>query len=369
MFPESRRDEVFRRMYKAYQEARKNKRKTADEVKFELNYLQNLNGLVDSIMQKRYKPSSSMAFVTFKPVTREIFAAPFRDRIVHHFLFDLNAEWWDKKFIYDSYSCRKGKGTLFAVERLVKKLRQCSQNYTKRVWIYKFDIQAFFMSLPRKNLYSAVLSGLKKQFPDRGFYFEICKYLWYEIIMDDPTEGARKRGKPENWSPKILPPSKSLFNQPPGQGIVIGNLTSQLLSNIYLDKLDKFITTILGYGFYGRYVDDFYILVLEEDRKKLDRDIARIAAFLKGLGLTLHPVKRYVQPMEKGVQFIGAQVYPRKVLPSKRVIGNFRSATQKFMMGEKNEDTIISYLGLMEHRDSHKIIAKIFAEVGWEYVK
>ena len=368
-FSEEQRDWLFREIYKAYIQARKNKRKTADEFKFEINYIDNLNGLVESILSRDYQPSRSMAFVTFKPVTREIFAAPFRDRVVHHFLFNRNGGWWDRRFIYDSYSCRKGKGTLMAVERLVKKERQISQNYKKKTWVYKFDIQAFFMSLPRRELYSRVLWGLKRQYPKGGFEFEVCRFLWHRIIMDDPTVGARKRGHAENWSPKILPPSKSLFNQPPGQGIVIGNLTSQLLSNIYLDKLDKFVTQKLGHKYYGRYVDDFYIFVLEKDRWKMDEDIREIETFLLGMGLKLHPKKRYIQPIEKGVQFIGAQIYPRRVLPSKRVIGNFRSAAQRYMMGMVEDDSIISYLGLMEHRDSHKVISEIFSEVGWEYKK
>lgn len=354
-------------MFVAYVTARRNKRRTLDEQAFELNYITNIENLVQTILDRTYRPSHGIAFVVHDPVIREIFAAPFRDRLVHHFLFNMNAGWWEARLIYDSYSCRKGKGSGMAVSRLVKKMRQASRNYTRRTWIYKFDIQSFFMSLRRDYLYEKVLSGLEQQYPNKGMAFEICKFLWHRTIMDDPTDGVIKRGSPKNW--KQLPFYKSLFHQRPGRGIVIGNLTSQLLSNIFLDMLDKYITVTLGYRYYGRYVDDFYILVPAEDKKKMDLDIKRIESFLSGLGLKLHPKKRYIQPIEHGVSFIGAKVFPRRVLPSRRVVKNFRRTLDQVVAGRRDIESVISYLGIMEHRDSNKILKDIFDNAGLDYNK
>ena len=359
--------ELMTRLIVAFFEARKHKQKTFDEAAFEVNLVPNLFNLYQSIIDRTYKPSRSMAFVTFKPVTREIFAAPFRDRVVHHYLFDNCAEWWNRRLNYDSYSCRKNKGTLMAVERLVKNERRITKNYTEEAWIFKFDIQSFFMSLPRKRLYETVCWGLARQFPKESYVGKTCDFLWYQIIMDDPTRKARKRGNICNWNPKVLPSNKSLFNQPKGQGIVIGNLTSQLLSNVYLDFLDRYITIELGYKYYGRYVDDFYILVLEKDIPKLKEDSKKIKLFLRTLGLTLHPNKHYAQSIYKGVNFIGANIRPHCVMPSLRVVKNFRNATRLYMMDLVDKEVIISFLGLMKHRDSYKIIQKTFDKVGWEY--
>ena len=361
---------IAKELLKGFFGARKHKQKTFDEASFEVNLTLNLYNLVRSVLDKSYKPSRSIAFVTFIPVAREIFAAPFRDRVIHHFLFNMNAEWWNRRLIYDSYSCRKGKGTLMAVERLVKNERRITRNYTRGATIFKFDVKSFFMSLKRDKLYKRVREGLKEQYPDGGFLYKTCDFLWFQVIMDDPTIGARKRGNLDNWSPKKLPPEKSLFNQPKGQGIVIGNLTSQLLSNIFLDKLDRYITITLGYKYYGRYVDDFYVLVPEEDVLHFKKEIIpKIELFLSGIGLTLHPKKRYAQSIYKGVNFIGANVRPHCVLPSRRVKGNFEKATRLFMMDMVDEKVIVSFLGMMKHRDSYKIIKKTFEKVGWEYTE
>ena len=115
--------------------------------------------------------------------------------------------------------------------------------------------------------------------------YEIAKYCLHEIIFDNPCDGVNRIGWPYDW--RRLPKSKSLFWRKMGIGIVIGNLTSQLLSNIYLDQLDKYVMLDLGWKYYGRYVDDFYIIVPESQKAKALEDVAAIERYLKRLGLTL----------------------------------------------------------------------------------
>ena len=228
---ESFRNHLAVLLRKAYYDARKNgKRMTHDEQDFEENEDINLRLLLDDIMSRRYKPSRGTVHIVNKPVKREIFAAPFRDRIVHHLIYNLVYSWWDRHFIYDSYSCRVGKGTKMGFERLDYHIRAASQNYAKSVYIMKLDIQGFFMSMSRVRLLKLALSGLKRQYAGRldSEEYKMLKFLWTQIIMDDPVKGVRVVGKRSEWDD--LPPEKSLFNQPPGVGIVIGNLTSQLLS-------------------------------------------------------------------------------------------------------------------------------------------
>ena len=363
---EAVREWLFSELIIAYREARKHKLHTEDEQKFEMHAAVNLVQLTDDILNRRYHPSRGIAFITHRPVIREIFAAPFRDRVIHHFLFNASAEWWDRRFSPDSYSCRKGKGTLYGIERLQHHIQAMSENYkyVNDMMVAKLDIQGYFMSLPRKKLYQRVKWGLDRQFPEDVEGKKIIEFLWKEVIFDDPTKGVTRRDSIKAWDD--LPDSKSLFCQPPGQGVVIGNLSSQLLSNIYLDMLDRFVTQELGYERYGRYVDDFYIIVRKKDYQQLLRDIEAIREFLKNvLGLTLHPKKLYIQPVMHGVPFLGVVVRPGWTLPGERIKKNFRKAVRRYMMGYGEDATITSYMGHMDHMNSKKFIERVFREVGW----
>lgn len=370
-------------LWVAYHAARKGKRRTIDEHRFELNSIENLISLRDSIVRKYYHPSRGVAFVVRDPVTREIVAAPFRDRVVHHFLFNICANWWDRHFLPDSYSCRKGKGTLYGQKRLLRHLCQVTESYTIPAFAVKLDIQGYFMSLNHEKLYQRVLWGLERQFyqsslpdvvndircqpSDRDRLYHILKYLWHEIIFDRPMQNITVRGRRSDW--KDLPPEKSLFHQPPERGIVIGNLTSQLLSNIFLDQLDRFITFDLGYKHYGRYVDDFFILVPISQKNQLLRDVEVIRKFLRTeLELTLHPHKVYQQTADKGIPFIGTVIYPHFIVPARRSRKNcYRAAYQLSTQGLGSIEGMISRLGSNQHINTRRFFHHLFEAFGWEY--
>lgn len=370
-------------LWVAYVEARKRKRATMDEHQFELNAMENILGLLEAIVRRAYKPSRGVTFIISDPVVREIVAAPFRDRIVHHFLYNICGEWWDRRFIVDSYSCRKGKGTLYAQCRLQKHMRQAiMESKIHKAFVGKLDLQGYFMSLKHDKLYERVLWGLERQFFDRIRndrdnsikcavderieLYKTLKYLWREVIFDEPMKGIKIRGKRTDW--KRLPANKSLFNQPRGQGIVIGNLTSQLLSNVFMDQFDRFVKFELGYKHYGRYVDDFYIVVPMEKKEVLLADIIIIEKFLqRKLDLTLHPKKRYFQDVNKGIDFVGAVVYPNFKVPSRRVRKNYKQAAYRLATEGKGEfDSLVARSGCMAHLDSWKFMTKTFQELGWE---
>ena len=361
------REWLHEQLFIAFVEARCAKRGTADEHMFELNALENIHQLLEDILNRAYKPSRGIAFVIKIPVVREIFAAPFRDRLVHHFLFNMTAEWWDRRFIHTSSSCRKGKGTLFAVQQLEKQVQAITQNYKRKASVIKLDIQWYFMSLPRRKLYERILWGLNQQFPEHGEVYKLCRYLWREIIFDDPTKDVKRRGSRADWY-LLESLKKSLFAQPRGRGIVIGNLSSQLLSNIYLDQLDHYVMEELGYKYYGRYVDDFYILVTEEEYKQALIDVEAIERFLELLGLTLHPKKRYIQPVSHGIPFLGAVVYPGRKVPARRIKNNFYKTFYRLKTGKPVDlASLVSYMGHLEHLDSIRLKQKVFAMVGLKY--
>ncbi len=223
------------------------------------------------------------------------------------------------------------------------------------------------MSLPRQGLFDRVVWGLDRQFPKGGPIYDIYKYVWGEVIFDEPVKGVHRRGDLSEWN--NLPKSKSLFCQPPGRGIVIGNLSSQLLSNVYLDLLDRFVTYDLGYKHYGRYVDDFFIAVPEERLEKAKADIKLIEAFLIDIGLNLHPKKIHVQPIEHGTAFLGAVVYPGRIVPGKRIIRNYKRALEEYEMGLKDEEVVVSYMGMMKHINGQRTQKRIWGRVGLDFVE
>ena len=358
----------------AYLEARRGKRATYDMHEFELNWETNILNLAQSLEERVYETGASIAFVIFDPKVREIFAAPARDRSVHHLAHYMGEDWWDEHFIDTSTSCRKERGTLYAIRMAQKQMLAVTENCTRKAWVVKMDLQGYFMSLPREKLCRKILKDIDKQFEPywdkaaaRALY-ALCKFLWESVILDDPVKKARKRGPRSNWDPEVLPKNKSLYGQMPGYGIVIGNLTSQLASNIYLDQLDKFITVTLGYKYYGRYVDDFYLMVAEEDYARLKKDIVLIERFLREeLELTLHPKKRYMQSVYKGMPYLGARIYPHCLYPSDRTQAKFRKAVRDYINGVGKVESVISYLGHMKHLDADGFILKVFREFDWNY--
>lgn len=351
-------------LYASYLEARKGgKRKTYDEHRFEINEFENILKLVNVLMISKFEPLRSTAHVIFSPVIREIFAAAFRDRVIHHFIYMMIYDWWDRHFIYDSYSCREGKGTKVGVERLQHHLRSASFNNTKEVWVLKFDIEGFFMNLNRRDLLKIALKGLKQQYKGhKGLMYNVIKLCLIAVILDDPVKGANLKRHPKDW--KKVPESKTLIGRLPGIGIVIGNLTSQLLSNIFLDQLDRFIKFTLGYKYYGRYVDDFYIIVTKEQLVQARKDVEAIRRFLRSIGLNLHPHKHSVQPAKRGVLFLGAVVYPYAVHPGKRLRENIKQAFKEYKKGAHNEINLVSYIGHVKHMKHHKFLSDICTEVG-----
>ena len=231
-------------IFKAYRSARKNKRAKKSQLEFEFNYESKLIKLHKDIVARKYKPLQSTAFISTKPVIREVFAAHFQDRVVHHLIFNHISPIFEKEFIEDSYSCRKGKGTLYGVNRIFDFVNESSKHYTKDAYILKLDIQGYFYSINKDILYDMVKSTLLKNRDLLKVDFEDIDYLIKTTIYSDPTKNVKVYKDDENWA--ILPKNKSLFYAKKSCGLPIGNLTSQLFSNIYMNIFDKYVTKELN---------------------------------------------------------------------------------------------------------------------------
>jgi len=213
-------------LFTAYFDCRKNKRNTQNALRFEKHLEKNIFQLIDEIYQGKYQLGNSIAFIVNKPVKREIFAADFRDRVVHHWLINKLNPLFEHLFIQDSYACRVGKGTHYGVQRADRFIKTCSENYAKDCYILKLDILGFFMHINRKLLYAKLEQFIYKNYnqADKDLMMEITR----KIIFNNPTQNCIIKGNKKDW--EGLPKNKSLFHMPPDCGLPIGNLTSQVFA-------------------------------------------------------------------------------------------------------------------------------------------
>ena len=348
-------------LFEAYQACRSNKRNTRNALAFEVDYETNLLNLCADINDGSYQPGKSIAFIVNKPVKREIFAADFRDRVVHHLVVSKLNPLFEKAFIHDSYACRIGKGTHFGIQRVDRFIRQCSYNYSRDCYVLKLDIKGFFMHINKTLLFAKLQAFIEQKYQasDKQLLLELCQ----KIIFYEPTQHCIIKSKRSAW--QGLPPDKSLFHSAPQCGLPIGNLTSQVFANFYMNSFDHFIKHDLGIRYYARYVDDF--IIVHEDKDYLKALIPVIKARLQDhLKLTLHPNKIYLQHYSKGVQFLGAVIKPHRIYIAKRTQGNFYEAIVKQNVqvlaqkpGKVQQAAFLSrmnsYLGILKHYKTHKL--------------
>ncbi|MCA9359746.1 group II intron reverse transcriptase domain-containing protein [Candidatus Kaiserbacteria bacterium] len=308
-------------LFQAYEDARRHKRKTKGVLEFSLNYEERLFQLYEDLVYRRYKIAPSTCFIVTKPVWREIFAGDFRDRIVHHLLFNYLNPFCERLFINDSYACRKGKGTSYGISRADHFIRSMSENYTRDCWVLKLDISGYFMSINHSILQEKVLKIIERYEEEIKFDQSLVRWLLEKIIFHNHVEQCIRRGEVSDWS--ILPRSKSLFYAKSGCGLPIGNLTSQLFGNVYLNDFDHFAMRLVPCLRYGRYVDD--MLFVHKDRETLLRIVSSVREFLSTrLLLILHPNKVRLGRYEHGVDFLGARLYCGRILPQQQLVRNLR---------------------------------------------
>lgn len=300
----------------AWRELLRGKRTKRDVQEFQYRLMDNVLALHRDLQDKTYRHGAYEAFKINDPKPRDIHKASVRDRLLHHALYRRLYPFFDRAFIADSYSCRIGKGTHRAMNRFRSFAYRVSENHTKTVWALKCDIRKFFASIDHR-----VLRGiLSKCIPD-----DDALWLIGQII------GSFDSGIG-------------------GKGLPLGNLTSQLFANVYMNEFDQFVKHRLKARYYIRYADDF--VIVSHDRLLLEQLIPHIDRVLsEKLRLQLHPDKVSIQTLASGVDFLGwVHFLDHRVL---------RTTTKKRMLravgvGE-NEARVKSYVGLLEHGNAQKL--------------
>lgn len=315
-------------LFLAWREFRRGKRNKLDVQQFEFNLEDNLFGLHQELKSKTYRHSHYTVFSICDPKPRRIHKACVRDRILHHAVFRVLYPIFDNSFIFDSYSCRLSKGTHRAVARLEKFARKISQNNHRNIFALKCDVKKFFDSIDQN-----VLLGLIRQ-----------------KILD----------KNALWLISIIIRS---FEKIPDKGLPLGNVTSQLFANIYLNELDQFVKHKLRIKYYLRYCDDF--VILGEDAEILKGLIPLIGDFVnEKLQLTLHPDKIIIRKFRQGIDFLGYVVLPNyrvlRTKTKKRILKKTMTKLEKLKAGFISEkslnQSLQSYFGVLKHCAGYRIV-------------
>lgn len=297
------------------------------------------------------------------------FAADFRDRIVHHLFYNYTHTLFERTFVHDSYSCIPGRGTHYGIERLKHHIRSVSRGYSKPCYVLKIDMRGYFMSIDRQRLLAICRHSLEsmKSHPSdvpsatwgEKLDYAFIDYLLENIICADPTAGCIMLGTAEEWAE--LPPEKSIFHAAEYCGLPIGNLSSQLFSNVYMNVFDQYAKRALGCRHYGRYVDDAYIVA--NSRSELKALLPPIVEFLRReLGLELNERKTHIVDAYHGVEFLGAYILPFRTYISNSSLT--RMKRKLFHLPKETargtQSTANSLLGVLSHYDSYCLRRVLF---------
>ncbi len=356
-------------LYQAYYDARRQKSKRSYVRKWEKNLKQNMEDLCDDLYTRRYQPLPSKCFVIDYPKKREIFAAVFRDRIVHHLYFNYTHSLYERTFIQDSYSCIKGRGTHYGIGRIRDFCRKESRNWQRTCYVLHLDIRGYFMHIVRKRLLDIATASLRKMATHR--VSKDCRETWGErldmdflcwltevIVILDPKRNCIVVGSPEDWDG--LDPVKSMLHLEDGLGLPIGNLTSQLFSNVYLNRLDQFVKRELHCRRYGRYVDD--AAIVSADMEWLLSLVPRVREFLReDLGLELHMGKLEINEVHQGVEFLGTYIKPWRTYISNQSLKRIRQrvSDMDYTKPWKVVRSVNSYLGIFCHAAPYRTMRKL----------
>jgi RNA-directed DNA polymerase len=299
--------DLFERLVVAYIDCRRHKRNSASAMAFEAHLEGNLCELHAELATGTYTPGRSICFVVTRPRPREVWAAEFRDRIVHHLLYNHVAPRFYAAFTADTCACIPGRGTLYAARRLEHQIRSATQNWSRPSHYLKCDLANFFVSIDKHVLLAQLAARVTETW---------WMALATTVLMHDPRGDVELRGRPELL--QRVPPHKSLFNAPADTGLPIGNLSSQFFANVLLNDLDQFAKHQLRAPHYVRYVDDF--VLVHPSGQWLSQALASITAFLpQRLHVRLNPAKTILQPVDRGVDFVGQVIKPAR--QTRHVVG------------------------------------------------
>jgi len=304
-------------LHEAWHEFVSGKKYKKDVALFQLNLSHNIYKLHEELKAMTYTHGPYEAFAVNDPKPRSIHKASVRDRLLHHAIYRVLYPYFDNRFIFDSYSCRDFKGTHRALDRFKDFALKVSRSNKQTCWVLKCDVRKFFASVNQMTLMDVVKRHVSE--PD---------IVW---LVERVVSSFQSRA--------------------PGRGLPLGNLTSQLLVNVYMNEFDQYVKHVLKQRYYIRYADDF--VIMHHDRDVLCELLAKIRDFLSdNLKLTLHPDKVFIQTVSSGVDFLGWVHFPDhrilRTTTKRRMFKKLKASGGKL-------ETVRSYLGMISHGNANDL--------------
>lgn len=341
-------------LFQAYYDCRRNKRNTPAQRQFELRLERNLMRLLHELNGGTYRIGRSIAFVVSYPKWREVWAAQFRDRVVHHVIYNRIAEHFYRRFIHDSYACIPGRGALLGVERIHRFMRQASENWQRPAHFLQADLANFFVSIDKEILFAQLC---------RHVTDGETRELVAQVLFHDPTYNPVINSPP--WKFRHVPRHKSLFHSR-GKGLPIGNLSSQFFANVYLDALDQFVKREMRVRWYGRYVDD--VVLIGHDPSELNAAFEAMQRFVQErLALRFHPHKTQRNTVDRGINFCGYVMKPHRRYVRRRSTNAMREVAhgqERYTDPAAWAARMNSYLGLCQHANTYRLRRQIAIDTG-----
>lgn len=337
----------FDNLHQAWRKARRGKRYKSAAATFERHLDEEITLLAHELTEESWQPGGFRSFTVHEPKRRKISAAPFRDRVVHHALVNVIEPLYERKFIYDSYANRKGKGTHAALDR-------CTHYMRRYKYVLQCDVQQFFPAVDHQILKDILVKTIACQST-----LNLCS----KIV--DSGVGVLSAEYEMRWFP-----DDDLFAVERPRGLPIGNLTSQFWANVYMNELDQFVKHTLRCGGYVRYVDDF--LLFADDKATLHEWQIAIIAFLRELRLTIHKNRAQPKSVSHGIPFLGFTIYPdhRRLKRSKGITyrRHLKTLWRHYQTGEITREqgrvSVMAWLGHVQHGDTWGLQRKMFREIG-----
>ena len=336
---------------------------------------EDLDLLTTELIERTYKPGTSTCFLVRFPKLREVFAAAFRDRIIHHWIclrLVPHFETLNENIGNVTHNCRVGFGTKSAVNGVYQAIKEVSYDYGTEADLFRGDLVGFFMSLPQRRMCDQLIEFTQAEY--HGDFKNLLIWLLDVVVMHRPELNCMLNSDPQDWAG--LAHNKSLFRTGEGRGAPIGNLTTQLFANFYMADFDAFmmdcVKKLRARGIraaYHRFVDDFILVCNDKEALKWLIHAAEIK--IKSMDLVIHKDKRYFQPVSHGVLFVGTYIKNGRLYLSNRTIGRFTDKAKQiseFMKQPAKEitsadldhilATINSYLGFCKYRQTYRIRRK-----------
>lgn len=323
----------FENLYAAFQGARHGKRYRLEVMRYAANLEENLINLQNHLLWRSWTPGRQREFTVREPKLRAIQAPPFEDRVLHHALVQVVEPLFERRFIHDSYACRRDKGVQRAVKRVQHFLRIARRNWGDDVYVLKADISRYFASI----LHPVLMREVEQVISDQDVL-----WIWRQILTGYGHEN--------------------------GLGLPVGALTSQLGANIVLNRLDHIAKDHMGIRFYARYMDDF-IAVLP-DKATAQSVLRELRTTVHSLGLELNP-KTAIHPWQRGVDFCGYRTWPTHILPRKRNIKrarrDFRRLMCQYFVGEVDlphvRQRVASFVAYAKHCDARETVERTLGDL------